>query len=224
MIGISVAESNEWETTLKYFNKSHNDCEKFPFGEYFKTTIKEKDVLVYRCNIRKVASSASTQYMIDHFNLEKIIVTGTCAGVDKKYNQYDIIIPNLAVQYDCTVRETEPLIKEKFNVDIDLSKLDFEYKTGIIGTADKPLVMWNDYLILNENKITIVDTEAAGIAYVCKMNNVDVLILKGISDFPTDESLSSKEISHEEQYNVFIKNIPIIMNKIFDEYIEKVIK
>ena len=39
MIGISVAESNEWETTLKYFNKSHDDCEKFPFGEYFKTTI-----------------------------------------------------------------------------------------------------------------------------------------------------------------------------------------
>ena len=217
MIGISVAESNEWETTLKYFNKTHEECEKFPFGEYFKTVINNKEVLVYRCYIRKVASAASTQYMIDHFNLERIIVAGTCAGVDRRYNQYDIIIPNLAVQYDCTV------IKEKFNVNIDLSKLDFEYKTGTIGTADKPLVMWNDYLILKENNITIVDTEAAGIAYVCKMNNVDILILKGISDFPTDESLSTKEISHEEQYNIFIKNIPIIMNRIFEEYLKKVI-
>ena len=129
----------------------------------------------------------------------------------------------MAVQYDCTVRETEPLIKEKLNVNIDLSKLDFEYNTGTIGTADKPLVMWNDYLLLNENNITIVDTEAAGIAYVCKMNNVDILIIKGISDFPTDENLSTKELSYEEQYNIFIKNIPIIMNKIFDEYINKVI-
>ena len=223
MIGISIAESNEWETTLKYFNKTHEECNNFPFGEYFKTIINNKEILVYRCYIRKVASAASTQYMIDHFKLEKIIVVGTCAGVDKKYNQYDIIIPNLAVQYDCTVRETEPLIKEKFNVNIDLTNLDFEYKTGTIGTADKPLVMWDDYLILKENNITIVDTEAAGIAYVCKMNNIDILILKGISDFPTDEKLSTKEISHEEQYKIFINNIPIIMNKIFSECLEKVI-
>jgi len=55
------------------------------------------------------------------------------------------------------------------------------------------------------------------------MNNIDVLILKGISDFPIDESLSTKEISHEEQYSIFIKNIPIIINRIFDEYINKVI-
>ena len=223
MVGISIANSNEWETTLKYFNKSNEECESFPFGEYFKTVINNKEVIVYRCNVRKVASAASTQYMIDHFNLEKIIVAGTCAGVDTKCNQFDIIIPNLAVQYDCTVRETEPLIKEKFNVNIDLSKLNVEYMTGTIGTADKPLVMWNDYLILKENNITVVDTEAAGIAYVCKMNNVDILILKGISDFPTDENLSTKELSYEEQYNIFIKNIPIIMNKIFDEYINKVI-
>ena len=79
------------------------------------------------------------------------------------------------------------------------------------------------YIVQKDNNITIVDTEAAGIAYVCKMNSVDILILKGISDFPTDESLSTKELSHEEQYNIFIKNIPIIMNKIFDEYIKNVI-
>ena len=223
MIGISVANSDEWETTIKYFNKTHEDCESFPFGEYFKTTINGKDVIAYRCYVRKVASAASTQYMIDHFDFKKVIVAGTCAGVDTKYKQFDIVIPNLAVQYDCTVREMEPLIKEKFNVSIDLSKLDFEYNTGTIGTADKPLVMWDDYLILKENNITIVDTEAAGIAYVCKMNNVDVLILKGISDFPTDENLTTREASYEEQYNLFVKNIPIIMNKIFDEYIEKVI-
>jgi len=224
MIGISVAESNEWETTLKYFNVNHIACNKFPFGEYFNTTINNKEVLIYRSYIRKVASAASTQYMIDHFNLEKIIVIGTCAGVDKKYSQYDIIIPNKAVQYDCTVRETEPLIKDKLSVNIDLSKLNFKYNTGTIGTADKPLVMWNDFLILNDNNITIVDTEAAGIAYVCKMNHIDVLIIKGISDFPTNESESTKELSHKEQYNIFIKNIPIVMNKIFNEYLLNIIK
>ncbi len=45
----------------------------------------------------------------------------------------------------------------------------------------------------------------------------------GISNFPIDERLSSKELSCEEQYNIFIKNIRIVMNKIFDEYLEKII-
>ena len=141
MIGISVAESNEWESTLEFFNKTHDECDRFPFGEYFFTNIDNKKVIVYRSYIRKVYSAASTQYMIDKFGLEKIIV----------------------------------------------------------------------------------DTEAAGIAYVCKMNNVKILIIKGISDFPTDESITTKELSHEEQYKTFIKNIPIVMNKIYNEYINKVI-
>lgn len=223
MIGISVAEANEWEETLKKFNKKHEECLNSPYGEYFETGINNKKLLVFRSNVRKVASSACAQYMIDKFKLRKIIVIGTCAGVDQKFKQYDVIIPNKVVQYDCTVRETEPLIKEKFNVYIDLSNINFDYNSGILGTADKPLVMWNDYLILKDNNITVVDTEAAGIAYVCKMNKVDILIIKGISDFPTNENDSTKEISHQEQYKLFLKSIPIIMNKIFNEYLDKVL-
>ena len=223
MIGVSIAESNEWEAALNFFNIKHEDCSKSLYGEYFEVIYNKKNLLVYRTGVRKVISAACTQYMIDKFNLEMIIVIGTCAGVDRKFKQHDIVIPNKAVQYDCTVRETEPLIKERFNVDIDLSSLDFDYNTGILGTADKPLVMWNDYLVVKDNNITIVDTEAAGIAYVCKINNVKVLIVKGISDFPTNENESTKELSHEEQYHIFIQNIPIIMNKIFNEYLSKII-
>lgn len=58
---------------------------------------------------------------------------------------------------------------------------------------------------------------------MCKKNNIDVLIIKGISDFPTNEEESTKEISYEEQYKIFTSNIPIIMNKIFDNYLDKVI-
>jgi adenosylhomocysteine nucleosidase/adenosylhomocysteine/aminodeoxyfutalosine nucleosidase len=221
MIGISIAEENEWISAKKYY--CVNECIEYPYGEYFNYKLNDKNVIFYRCNVRKTSSSAAAQYMIDYFNLSKIIVIGTCAGIDTAYQQYDVIIPNLAVQTDCTVRETEPLIKTKFNVEIDLSKLNIKYNTGTIATQDKPIVMWNDYIILKDNNITICDTEAASIAYVCKRNNVDVLIIKGISDFPTNEEESTKEISHEEQYKIFIRNIPIIMNKIFDNYLDKVV-
>lgn len=223
MIGIAVAAKKEWEAVLNYFNIEENKINLFPFGEYFNIILNDKELLFFRCGVRKVCSSASVQHMIDKFNLNKVIQIGTCAGIDDKYKPLDIFIPNKAVQYDCTVKETEPLIKESFIVNFDLSKYNFNFNTGTIGTSDKPVVMWKDYMELKNNDITIADTEAGAIAYVCKMNNVECLIVKGISDFPTNEAETSKEESHGEQLNIFITNIPLVMNKIFDEYLKQIL-
>ena len=92
--GISIAEENEWIKTKEYFFAEN--CVKFPYGEYFEKNINNKKVIFHRCNVRKTSSSAAAQYMIDKLELDKIIVIGTCAGIDRKFNQFDIIIPNLA--------------------------------------------------------------------------------------------------------------------------------
>lgn len=217
MIGISIAAKKEWDATLNYFDVSQNECRKYPFGEYFKRKIDNKEVIFYLSGVRKMNASASAQYMIDHFNLNKIIVIGTCAGIDDKYKVLDIFIPNKAVQYDCTVKEIEPLIKDSFIVLKDF-KNDL-ILTGTIGTADKPVVMWKDYLELKENGITIADTESAVIEYICRANGVECIILKGISDFPKNEEETSKEHSYEEQLDTFLENIPKVMTKIFDSYL-----
>ena len=121
----------------------------------------DKKLVIYQTGTRKVNGVGANQYMISKFNLEKVIVVGTCAGIDDKYNILDIFVPNKAVQYDCTVKEVEPLIKKSFIVEIDLSGYEFDVSTSTIGTADKAVVMWNDYLELKNNNITIADTEAA---------------------------------------------------------------
>lgn len=223
MVGISVAAKKEWEAVLEKYNIDIESCNKFPFGEYFKINLYDTDLVFYRCGVRKMNCSASTQYMIDHFNLSKIIVAGTCAGIDDNYKTLDIFIPDKLVQYDCTVKETEPLIKDSFTVAFDLAHL-CGVNTGTLGTADKPVVMWNDYIELKNNGITIADTESAAIAYICKANDVECIVIKGISDFPTNENETSKEESHEGQLNVFLTNIPIIMNNILDNYLEFAIK
>lgn len=220
MIGISIAAKREWKAVLDRFQMNIDSCTKYPFGEYFTTEINGGSVIFYRCGVRKVNCSAATQYMIDHFDLKKIIVAGTCAGIDDRFKNLDVFIPNKAVQYDCTVKEQEPLIKDAFTVCFDLDSLNFDVHTGTIGTADKAVVMWNDYLELKENGITIADTESAAIAYICKVNNVENIIIKGISDFPTNE----QETPNEEQLNSFLTNVPIIMNKIIDEYLPLALK
>ena len=200
MIGISIAAKKEWEAVLNKLNINVDECNIFPFGEYFKTNLYGEEIILYRCGVRKMNCSASTQYMIDHFNLNKIIVAGTCAGIDDSYKNLDIFFPNKLVQYDCTVKETEPLIKDSFTIMIDITTND-NINTGTLG-----------------------DTESAAIAYVCKANGVECVVIKGISDFPTNENETTKEESHEGQLNVFLTNIPIIMNSIIDNYLQYAIK
>ena len=219
MIGIGVASPKEWEVVLDKFNVDTSSCKKYPFGEYFITEIDNNDIIFYSSGVRKMNASSAAQYMIDHFDLKRIIAIGTCAGIDDRFKPLDIFIPNKAVQYDCTVKEIEPFIKDSFTILFDLELLEFEILTGTIGTADKPVVMWNDYLELKENGITIADTESAAIAYVCKANNIECVIIKGISDFPMNNQDISKELSYEKQLNTFLTNIPIVMNKIIDEYL-----
>ena len=221
MIGISIANKDEWKFILEWFNNPK--CTSYPFGEYFETKLYGKKLVFYKGGVRKMNASASAQHMIDHFNLKKIVVIGTCAGIDDQYENLDVFFPNRFVQYDCTVKETEPLIKESFSVYLDMSKYK-DLKTGTLGTADKPVVMWKDYMEIKENGITIADTESSCIAYICKINNVECVVIKGISDFPTDENKSTKEESHEEQYNLFLVNIPKVMEKIMDKYFEIAIK
>lgn len=223
MIGISIAAKTEWKAVLEKFNINVENCNKYPYGEYFKVNIYGEDVIFYRCGVRKTDCSGATQYMIDHSDLKKVIVAGTCAGIDDRYKPLDIFFPNKLVQYDCTVKETEPLIKDSFTVTLDMDNYN-NIKTGTLGTADKPVVMWRDYLELKHNDITIADTESASIARICKINDVECVIIKGISDFPTNENESNKEDSHEEQLNVFLTNIPIVMNNIIDNYLEFAIK
>ena len=223
MIGISIATKWEYEATLKYFSVKNNERFGYPYGEYFIKTINDTEIVFYRTGVRKVNGVGGNQYMISKFHLTKVIVAGTCAGIDEKFNVLDLFVPDKAVQYDCTVKEIEPLIKQSFIVNMDLSKYGDDFYKGTIGTADKAVVMWKDFLELKENEITIADTEAGAIAYICRKNDVECIIIKGISDFPTDESSSDKFESNMEQINVYLENTPKVMNKIFDEYLKRFI-
>jgi nucleoside phosphorylase len=217
MTGIVVAAKREWEHVVGYYGLRSEDLIEYPFGQYFFKKINDIEVIFYSSGSRKVNSSGANQYMISKFNLNKIIVIGTCAGINESLKVFDVVIPNVAVQYDATVKEMEPLIKESFTVKLKDYDLGFIYKTRVIGTADKALVYWPDYLMLKENKIDIADTESAAVAYICKRNNVECVIIKGISDFPHE--INDKE-TYEKQFNTFMENIPIVMKNILDNYLK----
>ncbi|WP_214748185.1 MULTISPECIES: permease [unclassified Exiguobacterium] len=223
MIGISIATKWEFDATLAYFRVSPEERIAYPYGEYFTREMNEKTLLFYSTGVRKVKGIGANQYMILRFPLTKVIVAGTCAGIDPRYDVLDIIVPDRAVQYDCTVKEIEPLIKPSFVVDLDVSKYGNDFYLGTIGTADRAVVMWRDYIELRDNGLTIADTEAGAIAYICQKNGIECIIIKGISDFPTEEKEENAVEANVEQMRIYIANTPKVMTKIFSDYMARFI-
>ena len=214
MIGISVASNKEWNFIKDYFKNEIVELTQYIYGEYFEVTINHKKVLMYKCGVRKSNASASTQYIIDKFHLEKIILIGTTAGINKKYKLIDILVPTKVIQGDCDFIEKGDTFQDKFITNIDLSKYRIDEKSTI-ASFDKPLIYKEDSKLMSKNNIDIRDMESAAIANICKFNNVEIIIIKGITDFPGDY-----EVTDERQYLEYKENVPKVMDKIMRQYLE----
>lgn len=223
MIAVSIAVEREWKVVLNYYQIEEEACLSYPFGCFFRHSLCGEDVLFFLTGARKTNASAAAQYIIDHFHPYKLIVMGTCAGIDTGFKIRDIVIPYRAVQVDTTVKELDRLIREDFIVELDLSAYQFPFKTGVIGSGDKAVVVWKDYLELKQNGISIADTESASIAYVCRMNRTECVIVRGISDFPQDISFEEASRPDSHQIRNYLCNVPPVIEKILSQYLEKLI-
>ena len=218
LIGVLISSKKEFNELLKIYNIGEDYLEKYPFGEYYRTEFRGKDIVFFRSCIRKINASAAAQYMIDKFNLEKLIVIGTCTSSNEGLNYGDIIIPSRVIDYDYIIRELEEEIDEELYLVPDQVSMPNEYYDGVLGTSDKALVLWSDYTFLASNSIDASDLESYAVLKICKTNNVKCIIIKGVTDKP----MRSMD-GYNEQLDVYEENLPIVMKKIIEEYFIEVI-
>ena len=216
MIAFAVASKDEWINVKKIYQVNDTIINESPFGEYFIKQINHTNCLFYYSGIRKIFSSACCQFMIDHFDVERIIVIGTCAGVNRKYHELDIFQFESVCQSDCIVFElTGQLCKGEIEL-YCYDELSFLNK-GKISTMDKVLVLKKDEEMLNNENIDCDDMESAAVAMVCKFNNIPCTVIKGISDFANGIE------NFNDQSNKYERNTIIIMDKICNEIIPIII-
>ena len=218
LIGVLISSKKEFNELLYIYNIGEDYLEKYPFGEYYRTEFRGKDIVFFRSGIRKINASAAAQYMIDKFNLEKLIVIGTCTSSNDGLNYGDIIIPSKVIDYDYIIRELEEEIDEELYLVPDQVSMPNEYYDGVLGTSDKALVLWSDYTFLASNSIDASDLESYAVLKICKTNNVKCIIIKGVTDKP----MRSMD-GYNEQLEVYEENLPIVMKKIIEEYFIEVI-
>ena len=89
---------------------------------------------------------------------------------------------------------------------------------GILGTSDKALVSWKDLTYLASNGIDASDMESYAVCKVAKANNIDYIVLKGVTDRPmkSDNGL-------DEQEEVYEENTPLVMKKLIEDYLSEVL-
>ncbi|MBP3635104.1 MAG: hypothetical protein J6J17_01415 [Bacilli bacterium] len=218
MIGVLLASKEEWNVLLNVYNISEDYLEKYPYGEFYRTNFNGKDIVFYRSGARKINAAASTQYMIDRFSLEKVIIIGTCTAVNDSYDYNDILIPNKIIDYDYVIRELSFNIDDSSFIELPEANISLEYVDGILGSSDKALVMWKDLTYLASVGIDASDMESYAVCKVCMNNNIGFNIIKGISDRPM-----KSENGYDEQLEVYEENTPIVMKKVIEDYLPEVL-
>lgn len=218
MIGVLIASKAEWKVLLEIYNIADEYLEKYPYGEYYRTKFNNKDIVFFRSGVRKINVGASLQYMIDKFEIEKLINIGVCTGASEELNYGDVLVPDGIIDYDFIVRDLDNEIKEEYIIENDIPKISLEYKTGLLGTSDKSLITWRDFTYLSSNGILASDKEASAILKICKINGIKCIIMKGISDKPI-----KGENGYDEQLEVYEYNLPIVMKKLIEDYLTEVI-
>lgn len=218
MIGVLIASRAEWKVLLEIYNITDEYLEKYPYGEYYRTTYNNKDIVFFRSGVRKINASAALQYMIDKFDFETVINIGVVGASCEELDYGDILIPEGIIDYDFIVRDVNPEIKEEYIMQLELPKISLEHNVGILGTSDKALMSWKDFTYLGSNGILASDMEAAAILKVCNANGIKCIIIKGVSDKPI-----KGENGYDEQLDVYEYNLPIVMKKIIEDYLTEVI-
>jgi adenosylhomocysteine nucleosidase len=216
MIGIIGAM--EGEISLLRESMGKFDTKKIGGFEFYTGKINNKDITVLLCGVGKVNSAVGCSLLIQHFNPDCIINTGSAGGIHKNLKVGDAIISTGLIYHDVDVTAFNyapgqlPKMPQVFPVDDKLVKIaqnavdqlkeenilpfSFNHCSGIIGCGD--IFMHEPQSIEKLRRvfpdIAAVEMEGTAIAHCCYLFSIPVLVIRAISDVAGTESpVSFKE-------------------------------
>lgn len=208
-IGIHICSGSEWRATKSIIRLSPEEVHLFPYGEFFIRAVSGRQCVFYHSRRTKTRAAGACQYAIDHWNIDPLLVIGTCGRVAEGLSILDLILATGTVQYDNQDRRAGM----GYSVQADLSWFRPDsYPTlhaGLIASADHDLT-FADLELLRREHIFGADWESGAIATVCFLNRTRWAIVRGISDIP----LRSSPEDVERQIGDYQRHAPTIMRSL----------
>jgi adenosylhomocysteine nucleosidase len=217
---VLISADAEWRVVRKYFLTEK--ISKSPYGEWFSNTysdfpIIEESVIFIHGGWGKVASAASTQYLINKWHPQLIINLGTCGGFEGEINKGEVILVNKTVIYDIYEQMGDPDEHILYYcTEIDTSWIDQHLPLPVRGlllvSGDRDIFK-NDIPLLRAKYNAIAgDWESGAIAWVANKNHTQCLILRGVTDLVGE----SGGEAYDGNVNIFYENTQQIMNTLLD--------
>ncbi len=160
---------------------------------------------VVRCGIGKVAAAAATALLIEKFDPDYILNTGSAGGFSKNLNIGDVVIASAAAFHDVDVTAfgyelgqlpSQPLwfmmdeTLQSAALSTPLSHKQHKIVAGTVISGDSFISQKPQLLKLHESfpDADIIDMEAAAIAQICHMFQKSMLVVRSVSDLVHKES------------------------------------
>jgi len=164
--------------------------------------IGEHKVVVTASGVGKVRTAATVQYLIDHFSVDALILTGVAGAINPDLNVKDIVIGQKVVQHDFDIGGKKDIKYMKtpwFETDKELVKLavkagkelnlEEKMRLGAILTGDQTIIDSHMKKWLRETfQGDCVEMEGAAVGQVCCLNNIPFLLIRAITDFADENA------------------------------------
>ena len=199
-IGIIVAMDEEREAVIKIMTDIK--IEQIYNLRFLKGKIQGKDCVLVKSGVGKVNAARTTQIMIQNFDLEFVINLGAGGSINSLLDIGDVLIAKKVVQHDFDITAFGHskgyitgvgdaiicdcnLVEKMEQIIGSIPERSYQIKLGVVATGD---IFCTD--ILMKDKIRgkfdadVVDMECAAIGQVCYLDNLQIMVVRSISDNP----------------------------------------
>lgn len=165
---------------------------------FYKGNLEGKDIILTQSGIGKVNVAISTTLLINQFEPDLIINTGSAGALDKSLNVGDVVVSDMVAYHDADARAFGyqlgqiPQMPAQFVADKALINKAIEAieqqqinaKTGLIVSGDSFIGTSEQRMAIKTNfpQAMAAEMEATAIAQTCYQFNMPFIITRAISD------------------------------------------
>lgn len=191
MVPILVSANGEWDAVVSILQPSV--LQQSHLGAYFTIDLAGQPCLFFHSGWGKIATAASTQFVIDQYHPELIINIGTCGGFSGFSQVGETLLVTETVIYDIFERMTDPIAAlNHYSTRNDTSWIKRPLPAGTrrarIASADQDIDFKAFDLLTKTLQADGADWETGAFAWVAARNHVPWLGLRGVSDLVTPRS------------------------------------
>ncbi|WP_139992450.1 5'-methylthioadenosine/S-adenosylhomocysteine nucleosidase [Kurthia sp. Dielmo] len=227
---IAVIGAMEEEVELLRATLENTTTETIANSEYTQGTYKDKDVILLKSGIGKVNAAMSTTILLEKYQPDVVINTGSAGGYDENLDVGAIVISDEVRHHDvdATIFGYEmgqvPQMPVGFKADARLMEVaeqavaevgEHQSATGLITTGDS---FMNDPVRVETVRnyfptMKAVEMEAAAVAQVCYQFATPFVVIRALSDIAGKQS----DISFDEFLTIAAKHSTQVVLKAIEK-------